>query len=70
MGIMNPQARIGLIIPSSNRVTEPQFNKYANNEIYLLCRAPEPKPAKESLTMYPSRGDLVFLPLVAAVDRV
>jgi maleate cis-trans isomerase len=33
MGVVNPQARIGLIIPSSNRVTEPQFNKYANNEI-------------------------------------
>jgi len=29
---MNPQARIGLIIPSSNRVTEPQFYQYANNE--------------------------------------
>jgi maleate isomerase len=26
---MNPQARIGLIIPSSNRLTEPQFNCYA-----------------------------------------
>ncbi len=33
MGIVNPQAGIGLIIPSSNRVTEPQFNRYANNEI-------------------------------------
>ena len=26
---MNSQARIGLIIPSSNRLTEPQFNAYA-----------------------------------------
>jgi maleate isomerase len=26
---MNPQARIGLIIPSSNRLTEPQFHTYA-----------------------------------------
>lgn len=26
---MNPQARIGLIIPSSNRLTEPQFHQYA-----------------------------------------
>lgn len=26
---MNPQARIGLIIPSSNRLTEPQFHRYA-----------------------------------------
>ncbi len=26
---MNPQARIGLIIPSSNRLAEPQFYKYA-----------------------------------------
>ena len=26
---MNTQARIGLIIPSSNRLTEPQFNHYA-----------------------------------------
>jgi maleate isomerase len=26
---MNAQARIGLIIPSSNRLTEPQFNRYA-----------------------------------------
>lgn len=26
---MNPQARIGLIIPSSNRLAEPQFQKYA-----------------------------------------
>ncbi len=26
---MNTQARIGLIIPSSNRLTEPQFNRYA-----------------------------------------
>ena len=33
MGIVNPQVRIGLIIPSSNRVTEPQFNRYANDEI-------------------------------------
>lgn len=41
--------------------------KYANNEIYLLCRAPEPKPALEHLTMYPSRGDLVFLPLPAGI---
>lgn len=37
--------------------------KYANNEIYLLCRAPEPAPTPESLSMYPSRGDLVYLPL-------
>ena len=33
MGVVNPQPRIGLIIPSSNRVTEPQFNRYANDEI-------------------------------------
>ena len=26
---MNTQARIGLIIPSGNRLTEPQFNRYA-----------------------------------------
>lgn len=26
---MKPQARIGLIIPSSNRLTEPQFQRYA-----------------------------------------
>ena len=26
---MNTEARIGLIIPSSNRLTEPQFNRYA-----------------------------------------
>jgi maleate isomerase len=26
---MNPQARIGLIIPSSNRLTEPQFHRFA-----------------------------------------
>ena len=26
---MKAQARIGLIIPSSNRLTEPQFNRYA-----------------------------------------
>jgi maleate isomerase len=26
---MNPQPRIGLIIPSSNRLTEPQFQRYA-----------------------------------------
>jgi len=26
---MDPQARIGLIIPSSNRLTEPQFQRYA-----------------------------------------
>ena len=26
---MSPQARIGLIIPSSNRLTEPQFSRYA-----------------------------------------
>ena len=37
--------------------------KYANNEIYLLCRTPEPKPRPEALTMYPSRGDLMMLPL-------
>jgi hypothetical protein len=27
--VMNTQARIGLIIPSGNRLTEPQFNQYA-----------------------------------------
>lgn len=26
---MNPEGRIGLIIPSSNRLTEPQFHRYA-----------------------------------------
>lgn len=36
--------------------------KYANNEIYLLCHAPEPKPSPESLSVYPSRGDLMMLP--------
>ena len=30
---MTTQARIGLIIPSSNRLTEPQFQKYAPREI-------------------------------------
>jgi maleate cis-trans isomerase len=30
---MNAQARIGLIIPSSNRLTEPQFNHYAPSGI-------------------------------------
>ena len=28
-GITEPRARIGLIIPSVNRMTEPQFNHYA-----------------------------------------
>lgn len=31
--VCNPQARIGLIIPSSNRLTEPQFQKYAPAEV-------------------------------------
>jgi maleate isomerase len=30
---MNTQARIGLIIPSSNRLTEPQFNQFAPREV-------------------------------------
>ena len=30
---MNPQARIGLIIPSSNRLAEPQFHRYAPPEV-------------------------------------
>jgi maleate isomerase len=30
---MLPQARIGLIIPSSNRLTEPQFQRYAPPEV-------------------------------------
>jgi maleate isomerase len=30
---VNPQARIGLIIPSSNRLAEPQFNRYAPPEV-------------------------------------
>jgi maleate isomerase len=30
---MNSQARIGLIIPSGNRLTEPQFNAYAPPEV-------------------------------------
>lgn len=30
---MNPQARIGLIIPSSNRLAEPQFHQYAPPEV-------------------------------------
>ena len=35
---MNPQARIGLIIPSSNRMTEPQFHKYvpANLGVHIM----------------------------------
>jgi maleate isomerase len=34
---MNTQARIGLIIPSGNRMTEPQFNQYAppGTDIYV-----------------------------------
>ncbi len=31
--IINPESRIGLIIPSSNRLTEPQFQKYAPAEV-------------------------------------
>ena len=30
---MNPQARIGLIIPSSNRLAEPQFHQYTPPEV-------------------------------------
>ena len=30
---MNPQARIGLIIPSSNRLAEPQFHEYAPPQV-------------------------------------
>jgi maleate isomerase len=30
---MNYQARIGLIVPSSNRLTEPQFNQYSPPEV-------------------------------------
>lgn len=30
---MNPQKRIGLIIPSSNRLTEPQFQRFAPPEV-------------------------------------
>ncbi len=41
--------------------------KYANNEIYTLCKLPEPPPVAEHLTMYPSRGDLVFLPLTEGI---
>ena len=55
----NCQALLGLL-PLRRQVWHA---KYANNEIYLLCRGPEPKPAPESLTIYPSRGDLMMLPL-------
>ncbi|MVA96257.1 DUF3830 family protein [Nitratireductor sp. CAU 1489] len=41
--------------------------KYANNEIYTLCKMPDPVPAAESLSVYPSRGDLVYLPLPQGV---
>lgn len=55
----NCQALLGLL-PLRRQVWHA---KYANNEIYLLCQAPEPRPQLEALTMYPSRGDLVMLPL-------
>ncbi|MGA9007635.1 MAG: hypothetical protein WB495_12315 [Xanthobacteraceae bacterium] len=29
MEVMEPRARVGLIIPSVNRMTEPQFNRFA-----------------------------------------
>jgi len=41
--------------------------KYANNEIYMLCQMPDPVPPAESLTVYPSRGDLLYLPLPQGV---
>ena len=37
--------------------------KHANNEGYVLVRTPEPPPRRENPTVFPSRGDLVFLPL-------
>ncbi|MCY4439025.1 MAG: hypothetical protein OXE53_02270, partial [Deltaproteobacteria bacterium] len=30
---MEDHARIGLIIPSANRLTEPQFNEYAPDDV-------------------------------------
>lgn len=51
---MNPTARIGLIIPSSNRLTEPHFNRYAPPDIgihitRLGITRPEAPPATEML---------------------
>ena len=59
----NCQALINLL-PISKQVWHA---KYANNEIYLLCQEPDPAPPPEAVSMYPSRGDLVFLPLPVGV---
>ena len=59
----NCQALIDLL-PISRQVWHA---KYANNEIYLLCQEPDPAPQPEAVSMYPSRGDLVFLPLPVGV---
>lgn len=37
--------------------------KYANNEIYLLAKAPRVLPPMEWRTVYPAPGDLLFIPL-------
>jgi len=34
-----PRARIGLIIPSVNRMTEPQFNHYAPEGLGIMSAA-------------------------------
>ena len=34
--LTEPRARIGLIIPSVNRMTEPQFNHYAPDDLGIL----------------------------------
>jgi maleate cis-trans isomerase len=49
---MRPPARIGLIIPSSNRLTEPQFHRYAPPELAihvtrLRMTGPWHKPLKQ-----------------------
>jgi len=51
---MNPTARIGLIIPSSNRLTEPHFNRYAPPDVgihvtRLGITRPDAPPATEML---------------------
>jgi len=57
-----PKTCAGLLglMPISHQVWHA---KYANNEIYTLSRLPDPEPPRESLSVYPSRGDLVYLPL-------
>lgn len=51
---MNPTARIGLIIPSSNRLTEPHFNRYSPADVgihvtRLGITRPDARPAAEML---------------------